>query len=195
MLGAVLISTLTIMLSSGDLKAASGEGNTTLNDNNISAGNQDQADINPDALYADQPLDSAIKAQNPTLALFKSMLVPGLGQIGNKKYIKAGVIILGEGALIATLVHYIDKTSKAKEAFEQGDEAEVPKLFRKYQSAKDQRNSTAWFTGTLIFLSMFDAYVDAHLAHFPKEKGEISFDVVPGRPGGDGISLILSCSF
>ena len=31
--------------------------------------------------------------QNPTTALFKSMFVPGLGQIGNRKYFKAGVFI------------------------------------------------------------------------------------------------------
>ncbi|MCH9030779.1 MAG: hypothetical protein IIB00_00765, partial [candidate division Zixibacteria bacterium] len=31
--------------------------------------------------------------QNPTAALFKSMAVPGWGQVGNKQFIKAGFVI------------------------------------------------------------------------------------------------------
>ncbi|PKK83929.1 MAG: hypothetical protein CVT49_05755 [candidate division Zixibacteria bacterium HGW-Zixibacteria-1] len=131
-----------------------------------------------EAYYADKPTDTTIKYQNPTTALFKSMFVPGLGQIGNRKYIKAGVIIALESSLIAGLVHYADKTSNAKDAFDAAtDLTERTRLFQEYRIAKDDRNRFSWYTATVIFLSMFDAYVDAHLARFPKYDKNISVDM------------------
>jgi len=95
----------------------------------------------PRPYYADRPTDTTIKTQNPTAALFKSMFIPGWGQIGNKKYIKAGVIIALESSLIVTLVHYADKTSDARKLFDAAvDEEEKARLFEEYRDAKDERN-------------------------------------------------------
>lgn len=122
------------------------------------------------------------KSQNPTVALFKSLLVPGLGQIGNKKYIKAVLVIGLESTLIGTVAHYADKTSAAKRAFDNNtDPVLEPALFKAFDDAKDRRNYFSWLLGTLIFISMFDAYVDAHLANFPKYENEISLDVRPTK--------------
>lgn len=139
------------------------------------AGNGDDE---TDAYYAAQVKDTTIKYQNPTVALFKSMFVPGLGQIGNHKYIKAGVIIVLETSLIATLVHYTDKASSAKHDFEtETDQTLKTSLFKDYKVAKDDRNRFSWYTATVVFLSMFDAYVDAHLAGFPKYDKKVSVDM------------------
>jgi hypothetical protein len=153
------------------------------------ARSEDQSD--DDILYADVPVDTSLKTQNPTVALFKSLFVPGLGQIGNKKYIKAGVIITLETTLIGTIVHYARKTSRAKKAFDDAGPGDVPRLFNEYQDARDQRNRFSWYTGTLIFISMFDAYVDAHLAQFPKIRKRFSFDI---EPRGDvPVFFVVSC--
>ena len=129
-------------------------------------------------LYADQVPDTTVKYQNPTVALFKSMFFPGLGQIGNHKYIKAGVIIALETSLIATLVHYANKASSAKDDFEAETDLTIKtQLFKDYKVAKDDRNRFSWYTATVIFLSMFDAYVDAHLAGFPKYDKKVSVDM------------------
>jgi hypothetical protein len=137
-------------------------------------------DTAPRTCYADRPLDTTWKTTNPTTALFKSLFVPGWGQLCNKKYIKAGVVITLEALLIGTVAHYAKKTSSAKEAFEaETDIGEKARLFNEFEEAKDQRNRFSWFTGTLVFLSMFDAYVDAHLAEFPVCEEKLSFDFSP----------------
>jgi len=119
--------------------------------------------------YSELPLDS-VPYQNPTVALFKSMLVPGLGQIGNKSYIKAGIAIVSESIFIGAIVHWAKKTRDAKAAFDAVDPDSVDirgTLYNTYSDYKDKRNFYSWMLGTAVFLSMFDAYVDAHLRQFP----------------------------
>ena len=146
------------------------------------------------AIYADTPIDTAMKTQNPTVALFKSLFVPGWGQIGNKKYFKAAIIIPVEVTLIGAIVHYAGKTSDAEAAFKaETDLTRKAVLFADFQDAKDQRNRFSWYTGTLIFLSMFDAYVDAHLAQFPSPGKKLSFDIKNGN--GDYCRIVLSYKF
>ncbi len=126
-----------------------------------------------------------IKWQKPTVALFKSMLVPGWGQLGNRQYIKAGIVIGAEVALIGAVIHYAKKTSDAKKAFDSAsntdDDTLIRETFRTYDNFKDNRNLFSWLSGAVIFLSMFDAYVDAHLARFPKYDKKISLQINPGN--------------
>lgn len=146
------------------------------------------------AYYADKPIDTTVKTQNPTTALFKSMFIPGWGQIGNKKYFKAGIIIALESSLIATLIHYADKTSDARKLFDTAiDEADKSRLFGEYKDAKDERNRFSWYTATVVFLSMFDAFVDAHLAGFPKYDERLSIDISPEK--SRDLSVRLSYNF
>lgn len=144
-------------------------------------------------LYVDQPTDSTIKRQKPTIALFKSMFVPGWGQIGNKKYVKAGVIIALEVTLVGTILHYADKTSNAREAFDAANDSNRALLFSKFMDAKSQRNRFGWILGTLVFLSMFDAFVDAHFASFPKYEKQLSLDIA--TVGDETPGLVLSLRF
>jgi hypothetical protein len=149
---------------------------------------------NPAILYADQPLDTTIVRQQPTEALFRSLFVPGWGQLGNRKYIKAGIIIALESTLIGTIVHYAKKKSAAREVLERADDdLERARLFQDFDEARDQHSRFSWYLGTLIFLSMFDAYVDAHLANFPKYDKKISLDMTPGQE--DGLMVRLAYNF
>jgi hypothetical protein len=144
--------------------------------------------------YAETAKDTVL-SQNPTVALFKSMLVPGLGQIGNKAYIKAGLAISLESVFIGAIVHWAGKTSDAKRAFDNAMDSSLEVrtvLFNTYSDYKSKRNFYSWMLGTTIFLSMFDAYVDAQLSRFPKfkeEKEGLSFQMGPDRPDRFMISL------
>jgi hypothetical protein len=128
--------------------------------------------------YADRKVDS-VKAPNPTVSLLKSAVIPGWGQISNGKYIKAGVVIALEATLIGTYIHYRNKTEDARDVFEGAALDDKSNLYREFDNAKDQRNRFAWYCATMIFISMFDAYVDAHLANFPKREKNLSFDFKP----------------
>ena len=138
--------------------------------------------------YVDRSIDS-IQSQNPTIALFKSVAIPGWGQISNGKYVKAGTIIALETTLIGTYVHYRNKTEDARNAFENATLEDKPSLYNNFEDAKDQRNRFAWYCATMIFISMFDAYVDAHLARFPKRHETISFNIGPTPDESVRVSL------
>lgn len=116
--------------------------------------------------------------QNPTLALFKSMLVPGLGQIGNRKYIKAGVVIGLQSWLISSVIKHGHEASDWRRQFEAATViAERNALYENYLDSKYQRNKFTWFAVIVTFVSMFDAFSDAHLSGFPKEPQENSKDI------------------
>ncbi len=129
--------------------------------------------------YVHQTEDSAYKKPSPTKTLFKSMLIPGWGQLGNRKYVKATLIIGLESVLIGAIVHYADKSSEAKKAFDayvspDSTDRDKQLLYDAYRDARSERNKFGWFLGTTIFFSMFDAFVDAHLSDFPKKESELS---------------------
>ncbi len=143
--------------------------------------------------YVNSTADS-VKRQSPTVALFKSMLIPGWGQLGNRQYIKAGIAIGLEATFIGAVVHHARKTSDAKEAFENPvDSSLIPALYERYTDIKDKRNYYSWITGLVIFWSMFDAYVDAHLARFPKYDRELSIQMSAGKD--EDIRAVLALKF
>lgn len=148
-----------------------------------------------------------LKHQSPTAALFKSMVVPGWGQLGNRKYLKAGIVIALEGTLFLRWRHFRNRTVEARELFEAQpiNSLERSLYFQEFEAVRNDRNLFAWLTGTAIFLSMIDAFVDAHLAGFPdrnvhREKAagaSLSLQVAPFeyRTGSIGPSASLSLRF
>jgi hypothetical protein len=165
--------------------------------------------------YVNQPPDTINRTQNPTDALFKSLFFPGAGQFDNKSYIKGTIVFSAEVALIGAVVHYTEKASHARQAFESAKEAragvlserlttipygsvsvsdaEFARLFNDYQDTRDEKNLFRWYLGAFIFLSMFDAFVDAHLAQFPKYDEKISFDIESNNE--DMLTVKLSYNF
>lgn len=138
------------------------------------------ADIRYKSLFVERGPDST-RSQNPTVALFKSMLVPGWGQVGNKKYIKAVIFAGLESLTLGTYWHYRTKTADAKKAFEAAPLEDRGRLYADYENTRGERNRFAWYTGSLIFMAMFDAYVDAHLVSFPKRDESITLKLVPSE--------------
>ena len=92
------------------------------------------------------------KVKNPSMA-WKLGVIPGLGQIYNKKYVKA---IGFMGAELFVVSRFIE----LKEANKIG-----------------LRNTYAWWTFGLFVWNMLDAYVDAQLSTFPVRRLESTNDI------------------
>lgn len=136
--------------------------------------------------------------QNPTLALFKSMLVPGLGQIGNHQYVKAAAVIGLQTWLISSAVKHGNDASDFRKQFEAAiDPVERNNFYDQYLDSKDERNKFTWFAVIVTFVSMFDAFSDAHLSGFPKEPEETSHDIeLHFRPAkNEGVYASVTYSF
>ena len=84
------------------------------------------------------------KVKNPSIA-WKIGLMPGMGQIYNGDYLKSGLFIsIGTFSIIKREEYNgINQLGK--------------------------RNTYSWWAFGLYFLSILDAYVDAHLSTFPVE--------------------------
>ena len=111
--------------------------------------------------------------QNPTKALFKSLLVPGWGQVGNRRYVKAGVIFALEVLFVGAAIHYDNQVGDARRMFESAESLASRNNWYDYMDNKRKnRGKFAWYAGITIFISMFDAYVDAHLFGFADERAQ-----------------------
>jgi hypothetical protein len=134
--------------------------------------------------------------QNPTAALFKSMLVPGWGQLGNRRYFKAVLFFGLDVWFVGSAIHYGRQSADFREKFENDTTiADRNEYYSLYEDRRDERNKLTWFAVIVTFVSMFDAYVDAHLSGFPQatKSDAVSFDVQPSREGG--IAAYVSISF
>ncbi len=137
--------------------------------------------------YIPRGVDSA-KHLSPTMALLKSVAFPGWGQYSNRKYFKAGLVFAVESYFIYKSIDFGRKASDWKDKWREAEDNTLKsEYFKKYADYRDSRNTNLWYTALTIFLSMFDAYVDAHLAPFPDQvtkPEEVSFDVTPCTQAG-----------
>lgn len=122
------------------------------------------------------------KWPDPTITLFKSMLVPGWGQITNKAYIKAALAIGLETWFITGAIVNSNYMNDALDAYH----ADPNNLdhFYDYQYYQGMRSDFLWALGITVFVSMFDAYVDAHLRPYDD-------DTIPGVEPPKGLVLVI----
>ena len=124
------------------------------------------------------------------------MFVPGWGQVGNKRYIKAAVFFGLDVWFVGSAIHYGSKASDYKDQYDIALDLTTRNYYYSlYSDEKDQRNKYTWFAVIVSFISMFDAYVDAHLSGYPdKDKAqELNFDLRPH--GRDGAMATVSFNF
>lgn len=134
-------------------------------------------------------------SQNPTIGLFKSMVIPGWGQLGNRRYVKAVIFAGLDAWFIGAAMHFGQQASDYRDQYENATDLQLRRdLYDLYLDRKDERNKYTWFAVIITFISMFDAYVDAHLSGYPAEvdKTDLSFDV---RPVRDGFMASISMDF
>ena len=96
---------------------------------------------------------------SPTGISLRSLAIPGWGQASNGAWIKAALVAGGETVLAVALIRASRKLSQLDP-----DDPEYTVVF-------DRRQREAWWLGGVVFLSMVDAYVDAHLKGFDVELG------------------------
>ena len=129
--------------------------------------------------------------RSPTGALLRSMVFPGWGQLYNRKYIKSLIVLAGEGYCIVEAIRNWDLADQAYDRFVQEEDAGLRSLYYyDYDFYQDRRNLFLWLSGLAIFISMIDAYVDAHLANF-------DIDITPPfeEPASDAVGVRLTYRF
>ncbi len=142
--------------------------------------------------------DTLLKSKSPTGALLRSVIFPGGGQFYNRKYIK-GMVVFGTETTFLTLAA-IDwsRVNNHKRNFQNTNYSYSDRLweFDQYRFYEDRRNLFLWITAGVIFLSMFDAYVDAQLYHFDQEKvRDLSITLTPEVNGGTTLRIALKIPF
>ena len=110
-----------------------------------------------------------------TKSTILSTACPGLGQVYNKKYWKAPVIILGIGTCIYSYQYYNNKFQTYKEAYiirTDGNEDTIDEFNGIYSTSNlitlqdyyRNNKDLSVIIGSIIYvLNIVDAYVDAHL--------------------------------
>ena len=128
---------------------------------------------------------------SPTGALLRSALIPGWGQLYNGKYIKAGIFAVGEGYLIWHICRDWRDANRHESNFKSSTDPQYQALeFDQFKKAEDRRNIKIWILALTVFYSMFDAYVDAHLADF--DQADEAFEISLSSVNGDGIGMLLT---
>lgn len=113
-------------------------------------------------------------AVNPTHAMLYSAFIPGGGQIYNKAYVKAGVVIGMQSYLIGTALYHDAKLDDFKDKASSSSDAYLKEHYRqRADEYKEKRTSDIWWIGITAALSVIDAYVDAHLADFESQKNKL----------------------
>lgn len=129
------------------------------------------------------------RTQNPTVGLFKSMAIPGWGQIGNKRYTKAVIFAGLQGWFIGSAIHYGRQASDFRRQYDAETVISARnELYDLYNDRRDERNKFTWFAVLITFVGMFDAYVDAHLSAYPsaekqRQDGLGLFNSIDGTTG------------
>ncbi len=132
--------------------------------------------------------------QSPTGALFKSMVVPGLGQMGNRRWFKATLFAGLETWFAVKAIQHGQAAHAHKARFDAATDENIRRSVHIiYDTERSDRNKFIWFFGLTTFVSMFDAYVDAHLSGSPSNKrnDQFSVGVLPDPHGGGTVSLAL----
>lgn len=132
--------------------------------------------------------------QQPTVALVKSAIIPGWGQLGNHSYFKAVLFAGLETWFVSSAVHYGRQAKDARRNYESSTELSARQdWYYLYDNKRKNRNKFAWFAGLTIFISMFDAYVDAHLSGSPADSrnDKFSIEIAPVHDGGMAARLSL----
>lgn len=132
---------------------------------------------------------------NPTVALLYSMILPGAGQLGNRRLFKALFFAGLDAWFVGASVHFGRQANEFRDRYNAAQTvAARNEYYSLFSDRKDRRNKYRWFAVIISFFSMFDAYVDAHLSGFPPKEipDNVSLGLKPGRDGHLLASITVS---
>ena len=121
------------------------------------------------------------KSKSPMGAFLRSVAFPGWGQFYNKKYLKAGLAFGAETTFLTLMAIEWKRLDDHRKLFISLPDNHPDKMweYEQYKFYQDRKNLFLWSTIATIFVSMFDAYVDAHLYDFDKEMERIGLEIYP----------------
>jgi hypothetical protein len=164
----------------------------TTKQNADSSYSETQALQSAENVSSNSPAQVKIKKPWPTGALLRSAIIPGWGQFYNKKYIKTVIYGGVETYLIYNVQKFWRKMDKHQKNFQNSDDPVYKSQeFSLYENNLDKRNLHIWLTSLTIFISMFDAYVDAHLADFDQKDKAFEVYITP-ETGHIGACLVYN---
>ena len=108
-------------------------------------------------------IDSSL-IKNPNIALRLS-LIPGIGQIYNKKYFKTILIW-------STTYYIVNQYIKYSKDGYNSQYCSQYTIYNQNECRIRNRNIYAWSIVGIYMLQLIDAYVDAHLSSFPMKVKE-----------------------
>jgi hypothetical protein len=174
----LLLALVVLCLSFGSATSAQGQG------------------LQSDTSKSETPADSVVQTKSPMGALLRSVAFPGWGQFYNRKYLKSAVVFGAETAFITMAVVDWTRMSQHRGNFQNPDYPDRYGEFDLFRFYEDRRNLFLWITGGIVFLSMFDAYVDAHLYDFKSEQvRDLSVSVLPSVDSDGGAKIVLAIWF
>ncbi|MCD6578433.1 hypothetical protein J7L48_03070 [bacterium] len=104
--------------------------------------------------------------KKPLIAGFKSLIIPGLGQLSNKKYIKSGIFFaLGVGGTFLSVNEYHDMQNEFKlysDLFSKGDILLANEHYDRYINKYTLFQYTLTVLITFWIVNSIDAVFDAH---------------------------------
>ena len=123
------------------------------------------------------PLKPVVKTHKPNRAVLMSALVPGLGQVYNKKYWKIPIIYGAGGAFAYYLGYYQDKYIKFRTALRQRRRrpdrislTDGNMIMSSLSTGQDYyrryRDLNALGITSIYFLNIVDAMIDAHFFYY-----------------------------
>jgi len=141
-------------------------------------------------------IDTTLERKSPMGALLRSVAFPGWGQFYNRRYFKGVVVFGAETTFITLAAIEWNRMIKHKRNFQNPDYPDRYWEFEQFEFYEDRRNLFLWITAGIVFLSMFDAYVDAHLYNFDREEvRDFSISLIPETNGGNDMRIVFSIPF
>ncbi|MBS1262427.1 MAG: hypothetical protein MAG453_01778 [Calditrichaeota bacterium] len=129
-------------------------------------------------------------SKSPTGAALRSAILPGWGQAYTGNWIKAAVFLgVDVGFLYGAAVQHTRYLDARELSEKTKTDAEQRLLERTANFYRDDRNKLLWWTAGVTLLSVFDAYVEAHLYDFRIDPN------VESAPSGDGVQVGMTVTF
>lgn len=111
--------------------------------------------------------------KNPVKASLFSLLLPGGGQYYNESKIKSALFFSTETYFTAKLIYDHNKMNDYYDKALSTIGEEHQENAWNYDRYYAKRQNDLWWLGGIAFMSVIDAFIDAHLYNFDEEKRKI----------------------
>lgn len=111
--------------------------------------------------------------KDPTKAMLLSLAIPGGGQLYNESYYKAAGVFSLQAYFIGQTVYHHNLMNDYRDKMKEASGADKAYYRAKSNRLYDKRQNDFWWLGSILFLSVVDAFVDAHLYNFEEKKDEV----------------------